>query len=154
MNDVCHVGVQPVEHSNGRGTVTTPTRANDEDAGFDLYTNIAQEKILHPGETFMCPTGLRFAISKGFYGKIEARSGWAAKRDIIVPCGVVDSGYRGEVHVVLWNRGEDRVVIKPGDRVAQIVFHRLPEVRLLMVAEDVDFDPSTRGSGGYGSTGF
>jgi len=102
----------------------------------------------------MVPTGVAVAIPAGFAGFVLPRSGLAARHGIALvnSPGLIDSGYRGEVTVVLINtdRGEP-FQIRRGDRIAQLVIQKVDEVRLIQVA---DLDDTTRGPGGFGSTGL
>ena len=107
---------------------------------------------MQPRAGVRVPTGLSVAIPHGFEGQVRPRSGLAAKHGITVvnAPGTVDSDYRGEVIVVLVNLGTEPVTIAPLDRIAQIVFAR-HEIATLVEVDDLD--ATTRGAGGYGSTG-
>jgi dUTP pyrophosphatase len=99
------------------------------------------------------PTGLALAIPMGFEGQVRARSGLALKYGIAVlnGPGTIDSDYRGPLGIILGNLGGDEFTIRDGDRIAQIVFTRVPGT----VLEEVDELPSTdRGEGGFGHTGI
>ena len=125
-----------------------PTRANDTDAGWDLYV---PHDFLLPHETrALVPTDISMAIPTGYVGLIWDRSGVAVKKGIHRFAGVIDSGYRGEVKVCLWNSSEWDVHFRNGERIAQILFQAIPECDLIEVEE---LDTTERGEGGFGSSG-
>ena len=126
----------------------TPTRANDSDAGYDLYST--QEGVIPAGGRRIVKTGISIAIPPGYYGRIAPRSGLAIKRGIDVLAGVVDSGYRGEVGVILINHSKKNFDIHRGMRIAQIIFSRVPETVLI---EKSSLSKTKRDQGGFGSTG-
>jgi dUTP pyrophosphatase len=108
---------------------------------------------LAPGRVALIPTGLALAIPPGFEGQVRARSGLALRHGIAVlnGPGTIDSDYRGPLGVILANLGQEPYVVRDGDRIAQIVFARVPEVTL----EELDeLPPSERGDGGFGHTGL
>jgi len=121
-------------------------------SGADLRAHLSTELTLAPGARALVPTGLRMAIPPGLEGQVRPRSGLAAKSGLTVlnTPGTIDSDYRGEIKVILVNLGQDEVVIRPGDRIAQIVFS--PVVRVTFTRTDV-LAETERGSGGFGSTG-
>ena len=129
---------------------TLPERAYPGDAGLDLA---ACERVeLGPGERATVPTGLAVAIPEGYAGFVQPRSGLAARQGISVvnSPGLIDSGYRGEIRVVLLNTdAEHTFVAEPGDRIAQLVVLPIPELELV----EVDDLPETeRGVRGFGSS--
>lgn len=133
---------------------TVPTYGSTEAAGMDLYADFTDQTgsvyRLDPGERWAVPTGIAVALPALHYGRIAPRSGLAFKQGIDVLAGVIDSDYRGEIKAILINLGDEPVVIKHGDRVAQMII--TPYYTLL--PEPVDELPDTeRGSGGFGSTG-
>jgi len=129
-------------------SATVPTRANQSDAGWDLYTS--KSRSLAPNQRALFSTGISFEIPEGFVGLIWPRSGLSVKCGIDVLAGVVDSGYRGEVKVCLYNTSQEWLEVKEGDRIAQILFQEVPEFRL----QEVDvLQNSDRGQGGFGSSG-
>lgn len=125
-----------------------PKYAHEGDAGFDLSS--VEEYLLSPGKKILIKTGLQMEIPSGFFGSIRDRSGLAYKNGIHVLAGVVDSGYRGEVGVILVNHGEEDFKINVGDRIAQMIIHphETPEIE-----EAEDTSETSRGEGGFGSTG-
>lgn len=121
------------------------------DAGFDLHSRI--DFVLQPGERATIPTGLALAIPQGYAGLVLPRSGLAARQGIALvnSPGLIDSGYRGEIAVVLLNTDRRQPFqARRGDRIAQMVIQKVEEVRLIAVAE---LDETERGTGGFGSTG-
>lgn len=96
-------------------------------------------------------TGVSFAIPKGYVGLIWPRSGLALKKGVDVLAGVIDSGYRGEIGVVLLNTGYDDVVIREGEKVAQILIQPVESVGILEVES---LDESVRGEKNFGSSGL
>ncbi len=124
-------------------------------AGMDLHAAIPEPITIPPRGRMLVPTGLAFAIPTGFEGQVRPRSGLAAKHGITVlnAPGTIDADYRGEVAVVLVNHGSEPVTIRPLDRVAQIVFARHERAVLEEVETLAALDVTTRGAGGYGSTG-
>ena len=128
-----------------------PTYAHPGDAGADLVTSIDLE--LAPGERAMVPTGVAIALPAGYAAFVHPRSGLAARIGvgIVNAPGTVDSGYRGEIKVLLVNHDAATPVrLSRGDRIAQLVVQRVEQA----VFQPVDLLPeSARGAGGYGSTG-
>ena len=128
-------------------SATLPTRGNDGDAGWDLYSN---ESVTIPsGATVLVSTGIAMAIPRGYAGLIWDRSSMGVK-GVHRHAGVIDSGYRGPVKVCLYNTTKKPYSIELGDRVAQILIQQIPMFRLHEVE---DLDSTDRGSGGFGSTG-
>ena len=128
-----------------------PAQAHEGDAGFDLCSTIDVEVL--PGERAMVPTGLSVAIPDGHAGLVLPRSGLASRQGLTLANapGLIDSGYRGEVTCALVNLDRDQAVkIRRGDRIAQLVVVALPQILPSWVD---DLPPSSRGGGGFGSTG-
>jgi len=128
----------------------TPTRANPGDAGLDLKAE--ENALLFPGDRQAVETGVSVEIPDGYVGLLCARSGNAARRGlgIVNGVGVIDSGYRGPVNVLLINHGRRNVTISRGDRIAQLLIVPIetPDVEIVDRLSD-----SERGTGGLGSTG-
>jgi dUTP pyrophosphatase len=114
-----------------------------------------EEIVIEPLKRAVVPTGLHFQIPIGFELQVRPRSGLALKNGITVlnTPGTVDSGYRGEVKVVLFNTGEDAFKIKNGDRIAQGVITPVQIKRTTKFVTVNQLDDSDRGTGGFGSTG-
>ena len=127
-----------------------PARAYAGDAGLDLAS--CEQLELRPGERALVPTGLAVAIPEGYAGFVQPRSGLAARDGITVvnSPGLIDSGYRGEIQVVLLNTDQERTFIaEAGDRIAQLVVLPVPA---LSVREVDELPPSERGVRGFGSS--
>lgn len=127
-----------------------PERAYTGDAGLDLAT--CERLVLGPGERAVAPTGLAVAIPEGYAGFVQPRSGLASRHGIALvnSPGLIDSGYRGEIKVVLLNTDrEQEFVAEPGERIAQLVVLAVPEIRLEAVDE---LPESERGVRGFGSS--
>lgn len=126
-------------------------KAHEADAGIDLRAASDVTIALTPGSFAVIPLGISTEFDAGYEAQIRARSGLAAKHGIglVNGVGTVDSGYRGEWAVVLYNYGKETFIIEPGDRICQVVFNQLPEV----VIDSGDIDYSDDRGGGFGSTG-
>jgi dUTP pyrophosphatase len=128
-----------------------PSKGSAFSAGYDLYS-IVEDEIL-PQERKLIPTGIILEIPEGYYGRIAPRSGLALKHGVDVFAGVIDSDYRGEVGVVLYNSDKTNTFsIKKGDRIAQIIFERCFSFPLEI--EERELASTNRSSGGFGSTGI
>ena len=128
-----------------------PKYAHDGDAGVDLYSAINLN--LKPGERALVPTGLKMAIPSGYEGQVRPKSGLALKHGITMlnTPGTVDAPYRGEVGVIVINHDKSAAYeIKKGEKIAQMVFNKVEYVTFTEVPE---LDATTRGEGGFGSTG-
>jgi dUTP pyrophosphatase len=135
-------------------TATIPTKSRKTDAGYDLYSD--EDIAIYPEDTKLISTGIAFAIPDGYAGLIWDRSGLGTK-GIHRHAGVVDSSYRGEVKVALYNARPGHVdftdnmyFISRGDRIAQILFQKVPHFDLV---ETEELDDTDRGSSGFGSSG-
>ena len=128
-----------------------PAYAHPGDAGADLLT--AVDVTLAPGERALVPTGIAMAVPEGYVALVHPRSGLAARHglSIVNTPGTIDSGYRGEIKVLLVNHDlHEPIELRRGDRVAQLVVQRVEHAVFREVDELAD---SPRGAGGYGSTG-
>src|SRR5260370_28575516 len=133
------------------GALPIPQCRHPRDAGLDLPSR--RDIIIEPGERATVPTGLALAIPHGYAGLVLPRSGLAARHGIALvnSPGLIDSGYRGEVAVVLINTDKIQPFrISRGDRIAQLVIQKVEEVEVIAVD---DLSDSHRGGGGFGSTG-
>jgi dUTP pyrophosphatase len=136
----------------GAVRVPLPAYQTPGSAGLDLCAALPQAVRLEPGERRLIPTGLIFEIPDGHEGQVRPRSGLALKHGISVvnSPGTIDSDFRGEVGIVLINHGQEPYVVEPLSRIAQIVIARVEQVHI----EEVESVTATsRGAGGYGSTG-
>ena len=128
-----------------------PAQAHEGDAGYDLHA--AEAVTIAPGERASVGTGIAVAIPAGQAGLVVPRSGLAARHGISVvnAPGLIDSGYRGELRVLLLNTDRaEPFSVEPGDRIAQLV---LVDVETPELEEVVELDETARGAGGFGSTG-
>lgn len=125
-----------------------PIKGSLQAAGYDLHA-IHAGVVPARGKTLV-GTGLAFGIPQGNYGRIAPRSGLAAKNSIDVGAGVIDSDYRGEVKVLLFNFSEVDFEFKEGDRVAQMIIEKYT---MTQIVEMETLDETVRGEGGFGSTG-
>ena len=130
-----------------------PAHATNGSAGIDLRACIDTEITLKPGETELIPTGIAIHIGdNGLAAMLLPRSGLGHKHGIVLGnlVGLIDSDYQGQVYVSCWNRGEASFIIEPGERIAQMVFVPVVQVRLEVVNE---FEETARGAGGFGHSG-
>jgi len=127
-----------------------PGYAHPGDAGIDLYA--ADTTTLEPGQRALVPCGIAVAVPEGHVGLVHPRSGLAVDHGLTVlnAPGTIDAGYRGELKVLLVNHGPDPVEVQHGQRIAQLV---VAPVVTVDVREVDRLDATTRGSGGFGSTG-
>ena len=135
-----------------RPSARLPVRATPGAAGLDLCADLDAPLTLAPGQRVLVPTGLAIALPSGHEGQVRPRSGLAVKHGVTVinAPGTIDEDYRGEVKVALVNLGQAPFVIAPGERIAQLVLAR---VEHLAVSEVDALDSTSRGAGGFGSTG-
>lgn len=129
-----------------------PAYATSGSAGLDLLAAVDDVWVVIPGERVRVPTGIQIALPEGFEGQVRARSGLAFRYGLMLPNapGTIDSDYRGELQILLWNSGVEAVKIERGDRIAQLVVS--PVSRVAWQPVDV-LDPTQRGGGGFGHTG-
>lgn len=128
-----------------------PTYGTEYSAGADLYALLDEDLEIKPGETIMIKTGLAMAIPTGYAGLIYARSSLGSKKGLAPAnkVGVVDSDYRGEIKVPLFNQSKETQIIAKNERIAQIIFTPYLKVNF---QETDELDDTTRGTGGFGST--
>jgi len=134
-----------------RETLPLPSYMTEGAVGMDLCADLPGDLTLEPLDRLLIPTGIAVALPRGFEAQIRPRSGLALSQGITLvnSPGTIDSDYRGEIQVLLINLGKEPVVIRPGERVAQMVVQRVCRVRWQEVAEL----PSTRRQeGGFGHT--
>ena len=130
-----------------------PAYATNGSAGLDLRACIDEPITLRPGDASLVPTGLAIHLGDpGLAAMIIPRSGLGHKHGIVLGnlVGLIDSDYQGQVLVSCWNRGRDAFVVNPLERIAQLVVVPVVQVELNVVDS---FEESTRGAGGFGSTG-
>lgn len=135
-----------------REDAVMPFRATEGSAGFDICACISDEVIIEPGKSVVIPTGIAACIPRGTAGMIYTRSGLGIKHGIHVTngVGVIDSDYRGEIHVGLHNLSDKPYTVSKGERIAQLIItpYLAPEI-----VETDCLDETERGAGGFGSTG-
>lgn len=143
------VSVEIMRLSHGAG-LPLPAYATSGAAGMDVVS--AEDVTLAPGARHAVATGLALAIPEGYEVQVRPRSGLALKHGITVPNtpGTIDSDYRGELKVILINLGAEPFTIQRGDRIAQLVLAPVVQAAWDEVSE---LDATTRGDGGFGSTG-
>lgn len=128
-----------------------PSYVYDTDAGCDLYSRI--DIAIKPGERILVPTGIEIAIPEGYAGFIQPRSGLALKHgvSIVNSPGLIDSGYRGEVSVILINQDTKKTFrVRRGDKICQLVIQKMERPEFQVVDS---LDETIRGKGGFGSSG-
>ena len=132
--------------------VKLPSYKTSGASGMDLMAFIKSSIVIKPKSSCLIPTGLSMAFSEDFEIQIRPRSGLAAKKNISVlnTPGTIDSDYRGEIKVIVYNHGNEDFVVNNGDRIAQMILAPVIKMEL----QDTDELPgSIRGEGGFGSTG-
>lgn len=130
------------------GEGTAPTYAHEGDAGADLHAEC--DDVIPPRSRKLVATGVRIALPENHVGLIWPRSGLAVKQGIDTGAGVIDSGYRGEVKILLFNHTDEPYTVSKGDRIAQLLIQKVERVRFIPVDE---LPGAGRGEGGFGSTG-
>lgn len=122
-------------------------------SGFDIKARLNEEIELAPKERALIPTGLSFEVPPGFELQCRPRSGLALKKGLSVlnSPGTIDSDYRGEIKVIIMNAGKETIKIKDQDRIAQLVLSPVYKANLILQKE---LERSSRGGGGFGSTGI
>lgn len=148
-----NVKIQIIEKSveNEPEDLFVPKKAHPDDAAFDIFSRV--NVSIAPGQTALVPTGFKMQLEKNFEAQIRPRSGNALKKSLQIANspGTIDSNYRGEVGVIVYNAGSVILSISRGDKIAQMVIQELPVVNLVM---SDSLDESDRGENGFGSTGL
>jgi dUTP pyrophosphatase len=129
-----------------------PGYMSEHAAGMDLYAAVNPEVVIPPGEWKLVPTGISIALPDGYEAQVRPRSGLALKQGVSIlnTPGTVDADYRGEVGVILMNHSKQDLIIKRGDRIAQMIINKIERVAIEQVE---DLPETERGTGGFGSTG-
>lgn len=143
------VQLKPLEHAIG---LKIPSYETAHSAGVDLCAAVSEPVDIGPGERVLIPTGLSIALPPGYEAQIRPRSGLALKSGMTVlnTPGTIDADYRGEIGVILMNLGQDEFTVERGMRIAQMVISRYEHAAFEVVEE---LSETTRGAGGFGSTG-
>ena len=140
-----------VQITKTKDNAKIPIYAHKGDAGMDLYST--EDYNIKPGERVLVSTGIKIALPNGFEAQVRSKSGLALKHGLTVlnAPGTIDSEYRGEVGVIAINLGQEDYEVKAGEKIAQLVIKSVCEAEL----EELDnLDDTTRGDGGFGSTGL
>ena len=129
-----------------------PARVTQGSSGMDLRACVTEPVVLEPGRRALIPTGFAVALPAGFEAQIRPRSGLALESGLTMlnAPGTIDADYRGEIRVIAANLGQERVVIRRGDRIAQLVIQEVPAAELVEVEA---LPASARGGAGFGSSG-
>lgn len=127
--------------------------ARKGDAGIDLRVMTDKPIMVRLGHPVVVPLGIKTSFSPDYVGRIQPRSGHA-KRGLVAVSGVIDSGYRGEWHAIIFNVGPEDIELKPGERCCQMLFERRVEVNWEIVDHSDELGSSERGSSGFGSSGL
>lgn len=126
-----------------------PSKSSNDDAGYDLYCY--EDVTIKPMERKLIKTGIAMSIPSGYYGHISDRSGMAFKKGAHCLGKIVDPSYRGEIGVIILNTDMyDTIKVQKGDRIAQMIFKKYENVEFSI---EEQLDQTSRGSGGYGSSG-
>jgi dUTP pyrophosphatase len=145
------IAVKRLPHGEG---LPLPAYESAHAAGMDLRAAVLEDAplTLHPGDRRAVPTGLAIAIPPGFEGQVRPRSGLALRHGVacLNSPGTVDADYRGEVMVILINHGPEAFVVRRGERIAQLLISPVVQATWREVEE---LNATTRGEGGFGSTG-
>ena len=130
----------------------TPAYQSKGAAGLDLHCKTSEDIIIKPKDTVKVNTGIKVQIPDGYFGAIYPRSSTGVKKNLMLAntVGIIDSDYRGEIMIYLYNYGENSQKIKNGDRLAQLVIQPYKQFDIELVEK---LDPTDRGEGGFGSTG-
>jgi dUTP pyrophosphatase len=143
------VGISYLPHHK---ELPAPCRATEGSAGYDIYAACDEAVLINPGDVKMVPSGFKLSVPRGYEAQVRPRSGLAlnSRIGILNSPGTIDSDYRGEVGVILYNFGSEEFLVRRGNRIAQFVICKLPDVCLV---ELDGLDVTKRGDGGFGHTG-
>jgi dUTP pyrophosphatase len=143
------VGIRYLEHYEGLPPLVRMTVGS---SGFDLHAACSDVVFIEPGKVVRVPAGFQISVPHGYEAQIRPRSGLALNNriGILNSPGTIDSDFRGEVGIIMYNFGDDDYVVRRGDRIAQLVFCSVPEVTLV---DSDELGGTERGSRGFGHTG-
>ena len=135
----------------GTEDLPLPCYMTEQAAGMDLVAAVGADVTIHPGERVLIPTGVTIAVPEGYEAEIRPRSGLALRHGVTLvnAPGTIDADYRGEVGIIMINHGQVPFVVQRGDRVAQMVVHRVCHVVWSLSGA---LSPTGRGDGGFGHT--
>ncbi|MBW1857699.1 MAG: dUTP diphosphatase [Deltaproteobacteria bacterium] len=130
-----------------------PSYQSDGSSGLDLCAAVSNDLTLQPGDIKLIPTGLSISLPEGYEAQIRSRSGLALRYGLglVNAPGTIDADYRGEIGIIAINWGKKPVTIKRGERIAQMVIHRVSRA---IVKEVKELDTTQRGKGGFGHSGM
>ncbi len=136
---------------SGTEDLPLPSYMTEQAAGMDLFAAVGEDAVILPGERKLVPTGVVVALPEGYEAEVRPRSGLALKHGVTLvnAPGTIDADYRGEVGVILINHGQAAFIVRRGDRIAQMVVHRVCRVVWTAFGE---LPPTERGTGGFGHT--
>jgi dUTP pyrophosphatase len=140
-----------IRRLSGTEDLPLPSYMTDQAAGMDLFAAVAEDAAILPGERKLIPTGVVVVLPEGYEAEVRPRSGLALKHGVTLvnAPGTIDADYRGEVGVILINHGQAPFIVRRGDRIAQMVVHRVCRVVWAACGE---LSPTERGDGGFGHT--
>jgi dUTP pyrophosphatase len=140
-----------IRRLSGTEDLPLPAYMTEQAAGMDLFAAVVAETTILPGERNLIPTGVVVALPEGYEAEVRPRSGLALKHGVTLvnAPGTIDADYRGEVGVILINHGSAPFIVRRGDRIAQMVVHRVCRVGWAACGE---LSETERGSGGFGHT--
>ncbi len=141
-----------IESLDSGKDIPLPRYMTEGSAGMDIFAAVEKEEFILPGERKIIPTGIAIALPEGYEAQIRPRSGLAIRNGItlINSPGTIDMDYRGEIKIIMINHGEKLFVVTRGDRIAQMVIHRVCRVTWNLKKK---LDETLRGEGGFGHTG-
>lgn len=140
-----------IQRVSGTEDLPLPSYMTKQAAGMDLLAAVAEDAVILPGKRRLIPTGVVVALPEGYEAEVRPRSGLALKHGVTLvnAPGTIDADYRGEIGVILINHGQEPFLIRRGDRIAQMVVHRVCRA---VWATSGELPPTERGGGGFGHT--
>jgi len=140
-----------IKIKSGGKDVPLPRYMSAAAAGMDVHAAVADHVVIPPGARVLVPTGISIALPEGFEAQIRPRSGLAIKHGVTVlnAPGTIDADYRGEIKIIMINHGQEPFTILRGDRIAQMVVHRVTRIDWVICEA---LDETARGEGGFGHT--
>ena len=141
----------PIKILTDLDDISFPRYMTENSAGMDIFAAVEADEIILPGQRKMIPTGIAIALPVGYEAEIRPRSGIAVKNGVTLvnSPGTIDADYRGEIGIIMINHGENPFVIRRGDRIAQMIVHRVCRVTWMQCWQ---LDRTSRGNGGFGHT--
>jgi len=141
-----------ISYLPNHGELPAPSRATEGSVGYDIYAACDESVVIKPGDVKVIPSGFKLAVPRGYEAQVRPRSGLAlnSRIGILNSPGTIDSDYRGQVGVILYNFGSEEFIVRRGSRIAQFVICKLPDVCLVELDR---LDVTERGDGGFGHTG-